>query len=86
MRRSTREYETALLVDGEVLAIEGIVYRGQTMLDEEGEARFAPLERWAKGVAESLGRPVTWRAKAKNEPEARGTARPGGVTQNRLAL
>ncbi|GHC85859.1 hypothetical protein GCM10007079_29080 [Nocardiopsis terrae] len=86
MRRSTREYETALLVDGEVLVVGGIVYRGRTMLDEEGAERFAPLERWAKGVAESLGHPVTWRARAKNEPEARGTARPGEVLQNRLAL
>lgn len=86
MRRSTREYETALLVDGEVLVIEGILYRGQTMLDEEGSERFAPLERWAKGVAESLGKPVTWQAKAKNEPETRGTVRPGEVPQNRLAL
>lgn len=86
MRRSTREYETALLVDGEVLVIEGIVYRGQTMLDEEGAERFAPLERWAKGVAETLGKSVTWRAEAKNEPEARGTARPGQTPQNRLAL
>lgn len=86
MRRSTREYETALLVNGEVLVHEGIVYRGQTMLFEEGEGRFAPLERWAEGVAETLGRPVTWRAKAKNEPESRGTAQPGEEVQNRLAL
>ncbi len=86
MRRSTREYETALLVDGEVLVIDGIVYQGQTMLDEEGAERFAPLERWAKGVAESLGTPVTWQARAKNEPEARGSARPGQGVQNRLAL
>lgn len=86
MRRSTREYETALLVDGEVLVIEGVVYRGRTMLDEEGAERFAPLERWATTVAESLGGPVTWRAEAKNEPEARGTVWPGEVLQNRLAL
>ncbi len=86
MRRGTREYETALLVNGEVLVQDGVVYRGLTMLHEEGEDRFAPLERWAKGVAESLGEPVTWRAKAKNEPEERGTAQPGEVPQNRLAL
>ena len=86
MRRSTREYETALLVDGEVLVHAGIEYQGQTMLHDEGVDRFAPLERWAKGVAESLGEPVTWRALAHNEPEARGTAQPGEEVQNRLAL
>lgn len=56
------------------------------MLAEEGPDRFAPLERWAKGVAESLGVPVTWRARAKNEPEEGGTARPGEPPQSRLAL
>ncbi|MBR8742774.1 hypothetical protein [Nocardiopsis sp. MG754419] len=86
MRRGTREYETALEVDGEPLVQDGVVYRGRTMLPEEGPDRFAPLERWAKGVAESLGTPVTWRASAKNEPEESGTAQPGEVPQNRLAL
>ncbi|WP_017606309.1 hypothetical protein [Nocardiopsis alkaliphila] len=86
MRRGTREYETALEVNGEVLSQEGVLYRGSTMLPEEGEDRFAPLERWAKGVAESLGEPVTWRAKAKNEPEASGIAQPGEPPQSRRAL
>ena len=86
MRRGTREYETALEVDGRVLVQEGVLYRGSTMLPEEGEDRFAPLERWAKGVAQIVGEPVTWRAKAKNEPEESGTARPGEVAQNRRAL
>ncbi|HJE61262.1 MAG TPA: hypothetical protein K8V84_22545 [Nocardiopsis listeri] len=86
MRRGTREYETLLEVDGEVLVQDGVVYRGWTMLAEEGPDRFAPLERWAKGVAESLGVPVTWRARAKNEPEEGGTARPGEPPQSRLAL
>lgn len=86
MRRGTREYETALEVNGEVLSQDGVVYRGSTMLPEEGEDRFAPLERWAKGVAESLGEPVTWRARAKNEPEASGTAQPDEPPQSRRAL
>lgn len=86
MRRGTREYETALDVNGEVLSQDGVLYRGSTMLPEEGEDRFAPLERWAKGVAQILGEPVTWRAKAKNTPEESGTARPGEVPQSRRAL
>ncbi|WP_026127236.1 hypothetical protein [Nocardiopsis xinjiangensis] len=85
MRRKTHEYDTELRVDGQVLVLDGISYRGRTVL-REGPDQFAPLERWAKGVAEAVGEPVTWRASDRGEPAARGTVRPGEVSQNRRAL
>lgn len=85
MRPNTHEYETELRADGRLIVLEGIPYQGRTVL-QDGPDRFAPLERWAKGVAEMLGEPVTWRALERGDVAARGTVRPGEVTQNRRAL
>lgn len=86
MRRKTHEYDTELRADDRIITLDGVVYQGRTVL-EEGPEEFAPLERWAKGVAETLGEPVTWRALNKEgEVAARGTVQPGPAAQNRRAL
>lgn len=85
MRPNTHEYETELRADGRPVVLEGVPYQGRTVL-REGPDQFAPLERWAKGVAEALGEPVTWRALDQGEVAARGTVRPGEGAQNRRAL
>ncbi|RKS07728.1 hypothetical protein DFP74_3412 [Nocardiopsis sp. Huas11] len=85
MRRNTREYDTELRVHGEVVTLDGVPYQGRTVL-REGPDAFAPLERWAKGVAEVLGEPVTWRASLKGDLAARGTVQPGPGSQNLRAL
>ncbi|MBE2999729.1 hypothetical protein IDM40_13560 [Nocardiopsis sp. HNM0947] len=85
MRPKTHEYDTELRIDGELVVLDGVSYRGRTVL-REGPDQFAPLERWAKGVAESVGEPVTWRASDRGELAARGTVRPGEGSQNRRAL
>lgn len=85
MRPNTHEYETELRADGQLIVLEGVPYQGRTVL-REGPDQFAPLERWAKGVSEALGEPVTWWALEQGEVAARGTVRPGENTQNRRAL
>ncbi|MFV2197251.1 hypothetical protein [Nocardiopsis sp. LOL_012] len=87
MRRKTREYDTELRVRGEVLVVDGVSYQGRTVL-EEGPDGFAPLDRWAKGVAETLGEPVTWYALDGEEVAARSTVQPerNRAPQNRRAL
>jgi hypothetical protein len=76
MRPNANEYETELRLNGEVIVLDGMPYQGRTVLPE-GPEQFAPLERWAKGVAETLGEPVTWRAMEKGELAGRGTVQPG---------
>src|SRR5690625_5966351 len=72
MRPNTHEYETELRVGGRLIVLEGIPYQGRTVL-QDGPDRFAPLERWAKGVAEMLGEPVTWRSEEHtSELQSRG--------------
>ncbi|MBB6119777.1 hypothetical protein [Nocardiopsis algeriensis] len=85
-RPGTDEYDTELRAGGEVVVIGGMLYRGRTVL-VEGPGMFEPLERWAKGVAEALGEPVTWRATDwKGELAGRGTVQPGPGAQSRRAL
>jgi len=85
MRPNTNEYETELRLNGEIIVLDGMSYQGRTVLPE-GPEQFAPLERWAKGVAETLGEPVTWRATEKGRLAGRGTVQPGPGAQNRRAL
>lgn len=85
MRPNTQEYETELRANGRVIVLDGVPYQGRTVL-REGPDQFAPLERWAKGVAEVLGEPVTWRALDRGEVSARGTVQPGEGVQSRRAL
>ncbi|PDP87724.1 hypothetical protein CQJ94_10175 [Glycomyces fuscus] len=85
MRPNTNEYDTELRLNGEVIVLDGMSYRGRTVLPE-GSDRFACLERWAKGVAETLGEPVTWRATENGRLAGRGTVQPGPGAQNRRAL
>ncbi|WP_047871632.1 hypothetical protein [Nocardiopsis sp. RV163] len=85
MRPNTSEYDTELRLNGEVIVLEGVSYQGRTVLPE-GPDRFACLERWAKGVAETLGEPVTWRAEESGRLAGRGTVQPGPGAQNRRAL
>ncbi|MDT0330347.1 hypothetical protein [Nocardiopsis lambiniae] len=80
------EYDTELRVGDRVVVLDGMAYQGCTVL-EEGPEMFEPLERWAKGVAETLGEPVTWRATdRKGELAGRGTVQPGPAAQNLRAL
>ncbi|MEV2277129.1 hypothetical protein AB0I72_16250 [Nocardiopsis sp. NPDC049922] len=85
MRRNTSEFDTELRANGQIITLDGVAYQGRTVL-MDGPDRFAPLERWAKGVAETLGEPVTWRALEKGELAARGTVQPGPGAQNLRAL
>lgn len=85
MRRSTHEYDTELRHNGEVITFGNLVYRGRTVLDE-GPGEFAPLERWARGVAEIMGAPVTWRAAQNGEVVREETVDPPASGQSRLAL
>jgi hypothetical protein len=85
MRPNTSEYDTELRLNGEVIVLDGVAYQGRTVLPE-GPDRFACLERWAKGVAETLGEPVTWRAAENGRLAGRGTVQPGPGAQNRRAL
>ncbi|NKZ01167.1 MULTISPECIES: hypothetical protein [Nocardiopsis] len=85
MRPNTSEYDTELRLNGEVIVLDGMPYQGRTVLPE-GPDRFACLERWAKGVAETLGEPVTWRAAENGRLAGRGTVQPGPGAQNRRAL
>ncbi|MCY9784642.1 hypothetical protein KIK06_12140 [Nocardiopsis sp. EMB25] len=85
MRRNAREYDTELRANGRIISLDGVAYQGRTVL-REGPEQFAPLERWAKGVAEILGEPVTWRALDRGELAARGTVQPGPGAQNLRAL
>ncbi|WP_067963904.1 hypothetical protein [Nocardiopsis trehalosi] len=75
MRPTTHEFDTELLHGGEVAALGAVVYRGRTVL-QPGPDRFAPLRRWAQGVADEVGGPVTWRASADGATVAEGTVHP----------
>ncbi|WP_046469535.1 hypothetical protein [Allosalinactinospora lopnorensis] len=76
MRRTTHEYDTELRSDGEVVTLGAMAYRGRTVL-HSGPDMFAPLERWAQGVADQLRASVTWRAaSAKGETVHEGTKHP----------
>ncbi|MFL1377989.1 MULTISPECIES: hypothetical protein [unclassified Nocardiopsis] len=85
-RPGVSEYDTELRAGGRVVVLDGMAYQGRTVL-VEGPEMFEPLERWAKGVAEALGEPVTWRATdRKGELAGRGTVQPGPAAQNLRAL
>ncbi|MFC4561228.1 hypothetical protein ACFO4E_05085 [Nocardiopsis mangrovi] len=75
MRPTTHEFDTELLRGGEVATLGAVVYRGRTVI-QPGPDRWAPLRRWAQGLADQVGGPVTWRARAEDTVVAEGTVFP----------
>ncbi|MDS1268896.1 hypothetical protein RIF23_01155 [Lipingzhangella sp. LS1_29] len=63
-------YQTELLQGGTV------VEHGVTVLDSEGEQRFAPLADWAQRAANVDGRPTVWRASQGGRVVAEGLRHP----------
>ncbi|MDA8370610.1 MAG: hypothetical protein M0026_12200 [Nocardiopsaceae bacterium] len=80
MRRAPHEYDTELLYNGEVVTLGAMAYRGRTVLPP-GPNQFVPLEEWARGVAEQLGGPVSWRASSEGRIIEEGTVYPAGDTE-----